>query len=203
MYYFAYGSNMNWEQMQRRCPSAKFICVAQLRDYRFAIARHSRLRKCGTSNVLAENGCVVWGIVYDIDEHDLEILDDFEDGYRKEKVFVYAQDDGQHPPDRGPPEPPAAETRARPTSGERRGLSVAIAVIALGPVIRVVWALLLRSLDQRNMIAEVFPTVADSLATGCALTLLGPRLSANERYLRWLRSPLSSRGSWTACSCTR
>jgi len=88
---------MNWEQMHRRCPSAKFVCVARLPDYRFAIARHSQLRKCGTANVLAENGCVVWGIVYDIDEHDLEILDSFEDGYRREKVFVHAQDDGRQP----------------------------------------------------------------------------------------------------------
>src|SRR4030095_3388653 len=40
LYYFAYGSNMNWEQMQRRCPSTRFVCVASLKDYRFAIARH-------------------------------------------------------------------------------------------------------------------------------------------------------------------
>ena len=97
MYYFAYGSNMNWEQMQRRCPSAKFVCVARLADYRFAIARHSRLRKCGTANVLAESGSMVWGVVYEVDEQDMELLDRFEDGYRRQKVSVHAQDDGHHP----------------------------------------------------------------------------------------------------------
>jgi gamma-glutamylcyclotransferase (GGCT)/AIG2-like uncharacterized protein YtfP len=90
LYYFAYGSNMNWEQMQRRCPSAKFVCVARLKDYRFAIARHSRLRNCGTANIFVETGSEVWGIVYDVSEQELRILDDFEDGYRRERMLVLA-----------------------------------------------------------------------------------------------------------------
>ena len=93
MYYFAYGSNMNWEQMQRRCPSARFVCVASLKNYRFAIARHSRLRNCGTANIFADTGSEVWGIVYDISEPDLIILDGFEDGYRRETMLVSATGD--------------------------------------------------------------------------------------------------------------
>ena len=89
MYYFAYGSNMNWEQMKRRCASAQFVCVASLKDYRFAIARHSRLRNCGTANIFADTGSEVWGIVYDVSEPDLIILDSFEDGYRREN-YSYA-----------------------------------------------------------------------------------------------------------------
>lgn len=88
LFYFAYGSNMNWEQMQQRCPSARFICVATLKDYRFAIGRHSRRRNCGTANIFADASSEVWGIVYDITEPDLLILDGFEDGYRREKLFV-------------------------------------------------------------------------------------------------------------------
>jgi gamma-glutamylcyclotransferase (GGCT)/AIG2-like uncharacterized protein YtfP len=95
LYYFAYGSNMNWEQMKRRCPSTQFVCVASLKDYRFAIARHSRLRNCGTANIFADSGSEVWGIVYDVSEHDLIILDGFEDGYRREKLFVRASGNGQ------------------------------------------------------------------------------------------------------------
>jgi gamma-glutamylcyclotransferase len=95
LYYFAYGSNMNWEQMQRRCPSTRFVCVASLKDYRFAIARHSRLRKCGTANISANTGSEVWGIVYDVSDQDLIILDSFEDGYRREKLFVLASNDSQ------------------------------------------------------------------------------------------------------------
>jgi gamma-glutamylcyclotransferase (GGCT)/AIG2-like uncharacterized protein YtfP len=90
MYYFAYGSNMNWPQMQRRCPSARFVCTARLPSYRFAIARHSRLRDCGTANILPEAGSTVWGIVYEISENDLLIMDSFEDGYSRHKNFVYS-----------------------------------------------------------------------------------------------------------------
>ncbi len=97
MYYFAYGSNMNWEQMQRRCPSTRFVCVASLKDYRFAIARHSRLRNCGTANIFVDSGSEVWGIVYDVSEADLIILDSFEDGYRREKLFVCASGNSENP----------------------------------------------------------------------------------------------------------
>ena len=95
MYYFAYGSNMNWEQMQRRCPSTRFICIASLKDYRFAIARHSRLRNCGTANIFPDSGSEVWGIVYDVSEPDLIVLDRFEDGYRRETLCVRVSGDGQ------------------------------------------------------------------------------------------------------------
>ena len=97
MRYFAYGSNMDWHQMQRRCPSAQFVCVARLPDFGFAIARHSRLRDCGTANIFAERGSEVWGVVYDVSERDFTILDGFEDGYRRERAFVYALNDGTRP----------------------------------------------------------------------------------------------------------
>lgn len=88
---------MNWEQIQRRCPSSRFVCVARLPGYRFAIARHSQLRKCGTANIVLEEACELWGIVYDINDADLQTLDEFEDGYRREKVRVYAMNDGDQP----------------------------------------------------------------------------------------------------------
>jgi gamma-glutamylcyclotransferase len=97
VYYFAYGSNMNWQQMQRRCPSSQFFCVARLPDYHFAIARHSRLRQCGTANIFPQTGLEVWGIVYDVSDPDLIILDSYEDGYRREKVHVLRSGDGDHP----------------------------------------------------------------------------------------------------------
>jgi gamma-glutamylcyclotransferase len=97
VHYFAYGSNMNWPQMQRRCPSAQFVCVGRLAGYHFGITRHSRLRNCGTANVYPVNGKEVWGIVYDITEQDLLVLDGFEDGYRREILPVYPSEDGGPP----------------------------------------------------------------------------------------------------------
>ena len=97
MYYFAYGSNLNWSQMQRRCPSSRFICIARLPDYQFGITRHSRLRNCGTANVIAARGQEVWGAVYDICDEELLILDSFEDGYRREILPVFSQNGGKSP----------------------------------------------------------------------------------------------------------
>lgn len=89
MYYFAYGSNMNWRQMQRRCPSARFVCIARLPGYEFAIARHSRLRDCGTANIFPKAESTVWGVVYEVSESEMLIMDRFEDGYSRYKRFVY------------------------------------------------------------------------------------------------------------------
>jgi gamma-glutamylcyclotransferase (GGCT)/AIG2-like uncharacterized protein YtfP len=88
---------MNWAQMRQRCPSAQFVGTARLPDYRFAIARHSRLRNCGTANVLPERGSIVWGVVYNVSQEDLATLDTFEDGYARFTALVFASDDGQRP----------------------------------------------------------------------------------------------------------
>jgi hypothetical protein len=92
VHYFAYGSNMDWPQMKRRCPSSRFVCVARLLGYQFGITRHSRLRDCGTANVYPAAGGEVWGIVYEVCDEDLMILDGFEDGYRREILSVYPFD---------------------------------------------------------------------------------------------------------------
>ena len=97
MWYFAYGSNMNWAQMQRRCPSSRYVSVGRLLDYHFGITRHSRLRGCGTANVFPAPGKEVWGIVYDITDSDLRVLDTFEDGYRRETLSIHPVADGCTP----------------------------------------------------------------------------------------------------------
>ena len=94
VYYFAYGSNMNWQQMQRRCPSAQFVCVARLPNYQFGITRHSRLRNCGTANVFPNADAAVWGIVYEVSEADLIVMDGFEDGYCRELLSVMPANNG-------------------------------------------------------------------------------------------------------------
>ena len=97
MYYFAYGSNLSWVQMQRRCPSSKFVCVARLAGYQFGITRHSRLRDCGTANIFPVIGKEVWGVVYEVSDSELVILDSFEDGYRRAILPVHALGDGVQP----------------------------------------------------------------------------------------------------------
>ena len=97
MYYFAYGSNMNWPQMKQRCPSARFVSVACLNEHLFAITRQSWRRLCGTADVVPESGSEVWGILYDIDDSEVGALDSFEDGYRRKEMPVVLNSDSRRP----------------------------------------------------------------------------------------------------------
>ncbi|MEA3245624.1 MAG: gamma-glutamylcyclotransferase family protein [Gemmatimonadota bacterium] len=81
MLYFAYGSNMDWAQMNQRCPSACFVAVAKLPDHRIAFTRKSRSRGCGVADAVPTAGSEVWGVVFEIDGLDLGALDQNE-GYR-------------------------------------------------------------------------------------------------------------------------
>lgn len=78
---FAYGSNMDFAQMRERCPSAQFVCVAVLNDYRLGFTRKSTKRNCGVSDVVPAPKSFVWGVVYEITEYDLAVLD-WNEGYR-------------------------------------------------------------------------------------------------------------------------
>jgi gamma-glutamylcyclotransferase len=81
MRYFAYGSNMNWLQMQQRCPTARFVGVALLPNHKLAFTRKSITRRCGVADAVPELGRELWGAVYEID--DLEVKDlDAAEGYR-------------------------------------------------------------------------------------------------------------------------
>lgn len=81
MLYFAYGSNMNWDQMRERCPSARFEFVAKAEGYRLAFTRFSKKRLCGVADIVASPGSVVWGPVFAIPNDEIDELDKSE-GYR-------------------------------------------------------------------------------------------------------------------------
>lgn len=81
MLYFAYGSNMQFDQMRERCPSARFVCTARLKDHRLAFTRLSKNRHCGVADVLQSTESEVWGAVFQIDETEIGALDKSE-GYR-------------------------------------------------------------------------------------------------------------------------
>ena len=75
---FAYGSNMDCEQMRERCPSTRFVCVAKLPNHRLAFTRKSTRRNCGVADAVKAEGNEVWGVVYEIDDIDLPKLDSLE-----------------------------------------------------------------------------------------------------------------------------
>jgi gamma-glutamylcyclotransferase (GGCT)/AIG2-like uncharacterized protein YtfP len=86
---FAYGSNLDAAQMSQRCPHAKLIGLAALKDHRLDFSRYSNKRKGGVADVIAHPGDDVWGVVYELNEDDLKTLDVYE-GYKgqgKENVY--------------------------------------------------------------------------------------------------------------------
>lgn len=81
MLYFAYGSNMNWEQMRARCPSARFVGIAVLTGHKLAFTRKSLRRGCGVADAVREEHKMIWGVVYKVDDPEVAKLD-LSEGYR-------------------------------------------------------------------------------------------------------------------------
>jgi len=73
--YFAYGPNLNQEQMLQRCPNAKIYDFGVLTDYELVFCGHSRKRKGGVASVEPSNDSYVEGIVYLLDFQDVKDLD--------------------------------------------------------------------------------------------------------------------------------
>jgi gamma-glutamylcyclotransferase (GGCT)/AIG2-like uncharacterized protein YtfP len=93
MLYFAYGSNMDWNQMRDLCTSSRFAGIAVLQDHKLAFTRKSVKRGCGVADVVAQDGAHVWGVVYDIADLDVGKLD-VSEGFRpgREKNSYYRRE---------------------------------------------------------------------------------------------------------------
>lgn len=102
MLYFAYGSNMDPDQMAARCPSSVAHGIGYLADHVLCFPRQSISRACGVASVRAEAGQHTWGVVYRMTMEDFTRLDTFEDfvpdraahlnGYMRETRHVHIDD---------------------------------------------------------------------------------------------------------------
>jgi gamma-glutamylcyclotransferase len=79
MDYFAHGSNLNKQQMLKRCPDAKSKFTAILPNYRLIFTGWSRELHGATATIQPFRGAKVTGAVYEISEKDLPKLDKYED----------------------------------------------------------------------------------------------------------------------------
>ena len=71
--YFAYGSNLNFDQMAYRCPEATVVGTAKLDGYELAFRR-------GYLTILPKEGASVEGLIWSVTDHDESQLDCYE-GY--------------------------------------------------------------------------------------------------------------------------
>ena len=80
MNYFAYGSNLDREQMRACCPGASPAFTASLHHYKLIFSGWSRRWHGGTASIRAVRGEKVLGGVYEVSKSDLRRLDK-EEGY--------------------------------------------------------------------------------------------------------------------------
>ncbi len=87
--YFAYGSNMNLNQLKNdRKVSVFSIYTGVLENY---FLFFNKLSKDGTgkANIVERVGCQVYGIIYEVTKSDLtDILDNVEKGYQRKQMQV-------------------------------------------------------------------------------------------------------------------
>jgi len=79
--YFAYGSNLDVQQMPRRCAeTVRLVAPGRLRGYGLAFKAYSSSWGGGVADVVVAPQQEVWGLVYDVSLAGLERLDVYE-GY--------------------------------------------------------------------------------------------------------------------------
>lgn len=69
-YYFAYGSNLDLNQLFRRCPTARPVEALVLPNWRLVFR--------GVADIVPAKGCICRGGVFTIQQADLEALDRYE-----------------------------------------------------------------------------------------------------------------------------
>ena len=102
MLYFAYGSNLNHEQMKKRCSGSKYIKNYILKDYKLCFSHKTNYSVYGHANIVKNKRSKVYGALWNITKNDEKELDGYEgvdyNYYQKEyfflkrkKVLVYVQ----------------------------------------------------------------------------------------------------------------
>jgi gamma-glutamylcyclotransferase (GGCT)/AIG2-like uncharacterized protein YtfP len=89
-YYFAYGANTNLDSMAIRCPNSRSVGMGQLEGYKFSFRLHADVE---LGNVTDR----VDGVVWEVDDYDLDSLDSFEGFptyYLRTKVWVHCNEIG-------------------------------------------------------------------------------------------------------------
>ena len=87
--YFAYGSNINLEQMEHRCPDAQLVGPVTLQNYEL------QFRGSGFATVAPKKDCVVHGLLWKLTPKSEQALDRYEGyprHYTKEQVSVRTTD---------------------------------------------------------------------------------------------------------------
>ena len=90
-FYFAYGSNLDAAQMERRCPGSQYRGKAFLPKHRMAFTHPSTTWGGGSADIIDDEGASgVWGAVYELTADDWQRLAEAEGAaYKRIKITVH------------------------------------------------------------------------------------------------------------------
>lgn len=75
---FVYADNLNPTQLKRRAPEHRPVGKGYLPDHTIQFCRWSSQWRCGLASVVPSPGERVWGMILDVTEEDLKLMDEFE-----------------------------------------------------------------------------------------------------------------------------
>ncbi|MEN3009331.1 gamma-glutamylcyclotransferase family protein [Pseudothermotoga sp.] len=95
-WYFAYGSNMYTDQIQRRvCRQHIEWKVGYLRDHKLVFNKPAS-DGTGYANIMLQKGSTVYGVLYKLTEKEMEVLDRFEgSGYQRRELKITVEENRQ------------------------------------------------------------------------------------------------------------
>ena len=120
--YFAYGSNMNLDQMAYRCPAAEAVCTAKLEGYELFFAGRPGN---GVASIRPKQGGTVVGVLWKLTEACEKSLDHYEGFpalYGKETVRVRGSDGTEHRVTAYTMQEPYSRIHAMPSMGYLAGI---------------------------------------------------------------------------------
>ena len=92
MLYFAYGSNLNHQQMKNiRCVGSEYLKTIFLKDYKLSFCHPNKLNKYGYANIVKKKGSKVPGAIWKITRKHEKILDRYEEfpnSYQKKYFYL-------------------------------------------------------------------------------------------------------------------
>jgi gamma-glutamylcyclotransferase (GGCT)/AIG2-like uncharacterized protein YtfP len=77
--YFAYGLNLSPDILAGKVAQARCLGPAKLNGWRLAYYGHSSVWGGGCESLVEEPGRAAWGLLYELDPRQAELLDSFED----------------------------------------------------------------------------------------------------------------------------
>ncbi len=103
MKYFIYSEALHPNQLKERAPEATFLYRAYVPDHTLAFPRWSSQWRGGLASIVPSLGDRVWGVVFDITQEDLKILDQYGDevpagSFRHSTINVCLQHEADQPP---------------------------------------------------------------------------------------------------------